>query len=130
MQNSFHVWHISFSFCFSGYRDKPERGPTIPRLELYFDDDYNDDDVDDDDDDDVDDDLEPRPPILHLRRLTASSKPSRVTSSLTQSRVTPTVTQPPVTSSRWRPSSWTVLEDIPEIKSQESLETRSTKVNG
>jgi len=57
-------------------------------------------------------DFEPRPPIHLLPRPPASVK------------------GPPATSYRWRPwSGGRILEDIPEIKSQDSLEIRSGNVS-
>lgn len=69
--------------------------------------------ADPDDLDADDEDFEPRPPIHPLRRPQASMEP------------------PPMTTSRWRPNVWSgirILEDIPEIRSQDSLEIRSGNI--
>jgi hypothetical protein len=82
----------------------------VSRPPIDFHDNYEDyEDYDYEDyEDDYDDEQVPRPPILQLRRPPASAK---IPSTL-----------------RWRPIPWTgipLLEDIQEIKSQESLEIRS-----
>jgi hypothetical protein len=85
--------------------------PTIDFHENYEDyEDHEDYDYDDDYEDDYDDEQVPRPPIFQLRRPPASAS-AKIPSTL-----------------RWRPIPWTgipLLEDIQEIKSQESLEIRS-----